>query len=168
MYRRLFQGIPTRPILIIALLMIAVVTALYYHGQYKRCTKQSMLKDQLYTYLEKNVGHTVSLADFVPFTWDRVFVLVNYKPDSRIKGCPFKWDWSGEYRNTLIVQDMLNVIFYTLNKKRVAYIEFSGWRIQVEGIDTNEPLTPETAMFAVQARGHPYQHVLLEKVISDE
>lgn len=168
MYRRLFQGIPTRPILIIAPLTIAIVTALYYYGQYKRCTEQSLLKEQLYTHLEKNVSHKVLLADFVPFTWDRVFVLVNYKPDNRIKGCPFKWDWSGEYRNALIAQDLLNVIFYTRNKKRVAYIEFSNRRIQVEGIDANEPLTPETAMFVVQARDYPYQHVLLEKVVPDE
>ena len=168
MYRRLLQGIPVGPVLIIAPLIITVVTALYCYGQYKRCTEQSLLKERFYTHLERNIGHKVSLTDLVPLAWDRVFVLVNYKPDGRIKGCPFKWDWSEEYRNTLIEQDMLNVIFYTLNRKRVAYIEFSNRLIQIEGTGANEPLTPETAMFVVLARVHPYQHVLLEKIVYDE
>ena len=168
MYRRLFQGIPTGPVLIIAPLIITVVTALYYYGQYKRCIEQSLLKEQFYAHLERNIGHKVSLASFVPLTWDRVFVLVNYKPDSRIKGCPFKWGWSEEYRNTLIAQDMLNVIFFTLNRKRVAYIEFSNRNIQVEGIGANEHLTPETAIFVALARGHPYYHILLQKVVPNE
>jgi len=161
---KLFQGIPTKPILVIAPLILFVSLGLYYQGQYKRCTEQANLREQLYSHLQKSVAQTIPLADVMPFAWDQAFVLQNYKPDRKIRGCPFGWDWTEEQRNKLIDQNLLTIIFFTLNKKRVTFVEFNNQNISFDSVEKEISLTAESAYFEVELKDEDSTGLLLRRV----
>ncbi len=160
--RVLLQEIPTKPILFIAPSVVALVFVLYYQAQYKSCTSQAQLRGHLYTYLRNNINRTIYLTDAMPFAWDKAFILSNYKPDRNIPGCPFDWDWSEEERDSLVRQNSLNIIFFTLNNRRVNYIDFSNQQIMFENIVAEDAFSPETAKFNVELQG-PNERVYLKR-----
>lgn len=164
MYQNLFRGVPTKPVLVIAPLVIALALFLYYRTEYTQCTDHAALREQLYIHLKENIDQTISLAETTPFKWDKAVVLLGYKPDKKVRGCPFGWDWSKKHRDTLVEQGLLNIILYTLNKKRVNYVEFSREQIDFENTDT--PLTPETSIFTVEAKDKSKQGLLLQRVVA--
>ncbi len=144
--------------------MLIVSLGLHYQSQYKSCTEQATLRAQLHTHLKNNVKQTVPLADIMPFAWDQAFVLQNYKPDRKIRGCPFGWDWTEEHRNKLIDQNLLTIIFFTLNKKRVTFVEFSNQNISFDSVEKEIPLTAESAYFEVELKDAVNKSVLLRQV----
>ena len=100
----------------------------------------------------------------MPFAWDQAFVLQNYKPDRKIRGCPFGWDWTEEQRNKLIDQNLLNIIFFTLNKKRVTFVEFNNQNISFDSVEKEISLTAESAYFEVELKDADSTGLLLRRV----
>ncbi len=161
MYRHLFEGVPTKPVLVLAPLVIAAVLALYYYNQHKNCSHQASLREQFYIFLKNNINQTIALSEAMPFKWDKAYILVNYKPDRKVRDCPFEWDWTEEYRQTLIESDLLNVIFFTVNDKRAMYIEFSDEQIDMQDMGEDNLLTSETALFKIESKDDLNQQLKL-------
>ena len=164
MYQKLFQGVPTKPVLMAAPIIILFVLGLYYFNQYQRCTEQTKLREQLYSILNTGTNEIISLTDIFNFNWDKAYVIPNFKPDRKLKGCPFNWGWSEKYRGLLIDKNLLNIIFFTLNNKRVGFIEFSNHKIRLEGFNNQHLLLRDMALLELIKTNNSENYILLKPV----
>ncbi len=163
MIGRMLHGIPTKPVLVIAPLVIVVILAIYYYEKYSDCTRSTSLREQLYTELRQNIGRTLSLADILPIEWDQAAILKDYQPaaNSKLPDCPFDWGWNQSHRQTLAGQNQLNIIVFFRDEQFIDYVEFR--RDVVDFGNVNNPYSAETARFEVNAPASDNGPILLRE-----
>ncbi len=152
MVKRLFAGLPTRPIYYLALTVFALVFLYYYGTAYKDCTDHAELRAAFLAAIqapsESAAPTRLHLARLTDFEWDTANVVVNYHPSGATADCPFGWDWSEQQRDDLIRSGLLTIIVFLHRGKIVNYIEYNRYRAEFVGIEN--PYTPKTAVFKVQ------------------
>jgi len=151
MLKGALAGMPTRPVLYIALPVLLLGLGYHLFTTYQSCRTHAELRESLHAAIKASADGgdpgPVRFADITDFVWERADILVNYKPSGASTDCPFDWDWSQEKRDELIARDLLTVIVFIADNKLINYLEYSRDRADFVGV--KNPYTPETAIFSV-------------------
>lgn len=144
-----FAGMPTRPVLYLSLAVLALGFGYHFLTTYQECRGHAAARESLLTAIAEAAdgGGPIRLSRITDFSWDRVDILINYKPKGETTDCPFEWDWSREQREKLIADDLLTVIVFLKDGKLIDYLEYP--RDRADFVDVKNPYTPETAVFDV-------------------
>ncbi len=154
--------LPTWPVAVVAPLVIVFVLGLYFVNQYRDCSRQRSLREAFAAAVAQHVreeAEPLRLATAMPFPWDRVRVLPNYRPDVRTRDCPFGWDWSRREREEIASRGELTLLVFSLAGTLVGHIEYRAERAQLR--DIGVALNRETAVFVRQGGGGEPGGVLL-------
>lgn len=139
---------PTKPVIVIAPLIVVLVLAFYYRDRHVKCTEMKQFRVTLAASLAAVPSRqAVRFADFTDFAWDRVRIVTAFVPRERGASCPFEWNWPAGERAALIDGGALTALIFALGDAVVAYRELDGGEIEIRGVDTL--LTPESAVFEV-------------------
>ena len=154
MLKDALAGLPTRPVVYLALAVLVLGLGYYFLTTYQSCSSHAQLRESLRAAIKASAGGTgpVELARITEFPWDRADILVNYKPSGATTDCPFQWDWSRETRDRLIAGDLLTVIVFLRDDKMVNYLEYRGDR--TDFVHVENPYSPQTAIFSVEPSPH--------------
>lgn len=149
MIKSALSVLPTRPVLYIVPTIVAVVMSFYYWNLYKDCTNDKQFRTSFNHLLHTMDGSTsFRLDDLTNFSWDKVRVVNNYKPERKITDCPFGWDWSADERKSLIASDLLSVLIFGYEGIIVEHHELRSDQVAFEEINTS--LSPDTAIFNIE------------------
>ncbi len=154
MLKDALAGLPTRPVVYLALAVLVLGLGYHFLTTYQSCSSHARLRESLRAAIKASAGGTgtVEFARITEFPWDRADILVNYKPGGTTTHCPFQWDWSRETRDRLIAGDLLTVIVFLRDGKMVDYLEYRGDR--ADFVDVKNPYSPQTAIFSVEPSPH--------------
>lgn len=148
MIRSVLSVLPTRPVLYIVPALVVVVMFLYYWDLHDKCSGNKQFRTAFNQYLHApNRPGQIRLADFTDFGWDKVRIVVNFKPERRNIECPFGWNWKSGERESLIASNLLSVLIFAYEGVIVRYYELRS--DQVVFRDVNQSLTPAMAVFDV-------------------
>lgn len=149
MFREALAGLPTRPVLYLSAVVLALGLGYQLVTTYGTCNRHADMRGRLQQLIAAGAagGDPVRLTQVTDFDWDRAEILVNYKPGGRVADCPFGWDWSREEREALVAGDLLTVIVFLRDGRLVDYLEYR--RDRAEFSDVSNPYTPDTAVFLV-------------------
>lgn len=147
MIKSALSVLPTRPVVFIVPIVVAVVMSIYYWNLYTDCTHDRKFRESLNVYLSKNTAKQFRLSDVTEFNWDKVRIIGNYKPEIKVAGCPFGWNWSAAERESLIASNLLSILIFAYEGIIVEHIELRNDQVTFEKINTS--LLPETAIFNV-------------------
>ena len=152
MLKRLFAGLPTKPIYYVALTVFPLAVLYHYGTIYRDCSGHAGLRAAFLSALsapaESNAPARLHLAGLTDFEWDAATIVVNYQPTGSTTDCPFGWDWSEEQREDLIRNDLLTIIVFKHRGQVVNYIEFNRYR--AEFVEIENPYTPDRAVFEIR------------------
>jgi len=165
---RMLHGMPTRPVLVIVPIVMALVIALYYAEKHAECTRNTELRERLYALAEDRLGASLSLNEILETDWEHAAILIGFRPEagSKLPDCPFDWGWTKADRQSLAGRGLLNVIALTRDNRVIDYIEFRRDRIDFTGLDN--PYTPEEAVFQVSGGGSVGGKLLLRPVVAGD
>ena len=138
--------IPSRPGVIIAIIVVLIVLSLYYLKQYNMCNRIDSLRTHFYSNIEQKQDHTLTLADIIPFEWDRVRIIVNFQNKGKVLDCPFDWDWTQQKRRQLMEQNRLSVLAFAKGGTNII-VDFDAERIAFAVSD--KVFTPASATFHI-------------------
>ena len=149
MFREALAGLPTRPVLYLSAVVLALGLGYQLVTTYSTCNRHADMRERLRDSIAAGVagGNPVRLARVTDFDWDLAEILVNYKPGGRVADCPFGWDWSREQREALVAGDLLTVIVFLRDGRLVDYLEYRN--DQAKFVDVENPYTPQSAVFVV-------------------
>lgn len=144
--RRALSALPTKPVLIVAPLIVIVVLAFYYRDRHASCTEMKQFRATLGASLDAIAARErVRLADLTDFPWDRVRVVTGFVPHDRGPACPFAWNWADGERTALIEAGALTALIFAHGEQIAAYREIDGREIVIRGVTSL--LTPQSAIF---------------------
>ncbi len=146
MIRSVLAVLPTRPVMYIVPVLVIAVMSLYYWDLHDKCSGNKQFRTAFNQYLHAaNQPAQIRLEDFTDFGWDKVRIVVDYKPERRNIECPFGWNWNTEERESLIAKNLLSVLIFAYEGVIVGYYELRSDHVAFNVI--NESLTPEAAVF---------------------
>jgi len=156
--RAALGALPSKPGVYIALAMIVVVMALYYHRTYKTCTAHKVARAQLIEAAEQaaaNPGTIVTLAEVLPFAWTHARTINDLELHGRDTDCPFGWDISAEQRAEMAARENLTVMVFSIGTRFVDYLDLP--RNVIDFAQTPATFARDTAAFTVSsnAGGQP-------------
>ncbi len=138
--------LPTKPVLVIAPLIIVLVLAFYYRDRHASCTEMHQFRATLGASLDAiPARERVRLAELTDFPWDRVRIVTGFVPRDRSAACPFEWNWADGERAALIGAGALTALIFAQGDRIAAYREIDGSEIAIRGVSSL--LTPQTAIF---------------------
>lgn len=138
--------LPTKPVLVIAPLIIVLVLAFYYRDRHSKCTEMKQFRSALYESLATaTAGSRLRLADYTDFDWDRVRIVTGFVPRERGSVCPFGWNWPDGERAALIEAGALTALIFGLGNQIAAYRELDDGDVAIRGVTSL--LSPQTAIF---------------------
>lgn len=122
-------SIPAKPGLVIACCLAIGIGGWHSVTTYKSCTHRAALTAQLKTGLAGAAAGDPAvfrLGDAVPFEWDEVRIVQEYRPETRPQDCPFGWHWSATERNELADSGRLTVLGFFAAGSFIDFIDFRG------------------------------------------
>lgn len=147
MLKNALSVLPTRPVVYIVPLVVVLVMSFYYWNIYIDCTKDKQRRASFNKFLHSiNSSEPFRLTDVTDFSWDKVRIIDNYKPERKIAHCPFGWDWSAAERKSLIASNILSILIFAYNGVIVEHLELRSDEIIFKNIDNS--LMPDTAIFS--------------------
>jgi len=153
MIRNALSVLPTRPILYIVPIIVVLVMSFYYGDIYAKCSNNKQFRTSLNELLGSgDRPRQFRLMDFADFTWDRVRIVTDFKPEGKSVECPLGWNWSNEERDSLISSGLLTVLIFVQQGIIVDVLELRGDEVAFRGTD-NSSLTPQAAVFSVRNNG---------------
>jgi hypothetical protein len=146
--RNALSVLPTRPVLYLVPVIVALVMSFYYWDIYTKCDNNKQFRTSLNELLHSmEASEKFRLEDFTNFFWDRVRIVENFKPERRNTECPFDWNWSSSERESLISSGLLTVLIFVYEGIIVGYQELRSDEVAFRGADSS--LTPEAAVFNI-------------------
>ncbi len=140
--------LPTRPVVYLVPVIVVLVMSFYYWDIYSRCTNNKQFRTSLNELLHSvDAPVPFRLMDFTNFSWDRVRVVENFKPEKRNVECPLGWNWSSSERDSLIASGLLTVLIFVQEGIIVKYLELRSDEVAFRGADSS--LTLESAVFNI-------------------
>lgn len=161
MIGRMLHGFPSKPGVVIAVVLVIGVLSIYYFKQYRDCTDIALLRSTLYTAVQQNSNDVLRLASIIPFEWDRARIIVDFQNQGKVLDCPFEWDWTQAQRKQLMTNGQLNVIAFA-RKNINTIVDFSSEMIDFELTETI--FTPDSAVFSVENHGSENTGYLLRQI----
>lgn len=153
MLNRMLDGMPTRPVVYIAPLVVISILIYYFIDLKQRCMYQADLRNHVQHIVQNSQQDTLlRLAEVTPFVWEKVKIFNNFKPERKSKSCPFGWDWSSVERESIISSGQLTVLIFVNKGKLSNYIELKSDHVRFNAID--ESLSPDSAIFVVNKSSH--------------
>jgi hypothetical protein len=150
MIKNALSVLPTRPIVYFVPLMVIVVMSFYYGEIYTRCTDNREFRASLNELLAAtDASAEFRLADATSFSWDRVRIVTDFKPESSGATCPLDWNWPRGERDSLIDSGLLTVLIFVHRAAIVNYLELRHDEVAFHDIDFS--LSPQTAVFSVRS-----------------
>jgi len=160
--RRMLSSIPSKPGVIIAMVVAVAALSIHYFYQYKNCTGLASLRSQLYVSVQQNANSVLRLADITPFEWERVRIIIEHKNKGKTLDCPFEWDWTQEQRKEMMSKGQLNIIAFARKGGVNTVVDFSSEMIDFELTET--VFTPDSAVFHVEKHGPENTGYLLRQI----
>ncbi|MFB3101250.1 MAG: hypothetical protein ACE1ZM_07395 [Gammaproteobacteria bacterium] len=157
----MLSSIPSKPGLIIAIIVTMVVLSFYYFKQYRDCTDMASLRSTLFTAVQQNSNGVLRLASIMPFKWERARIIINHQNKGKVLDCPFEWDWTQAQRKQLMANGQLNVIAFA-RKNINTVVDFSQDMIDFELTETI--FTPDSAIFRIEKQGAENTGYLLHQI----
>lgn len=152
------RSLPTKPGVIIAIVIIVVVGGWQGYSLRAGCMQRADLMLNLTSAIEAAVvkggdanAVRLNLADVVPFAWDEVRIVQNYRPTTASLDCPFGWHWSEETRDKLAADGLLTVLAFFDKGAFVDFMDYSGDLANFEVGD--QKIVKERALFNVIPSG---------------
>ncbi len=138
--------LPTKPVVVVAPLIIVLVLTFYYRDRHSKCTEMKQFRSALYESLATaTAGSRLRLADYTDFDWDRVRIVTGFVPRERGSVCPFGWNWPDGERAALIEAGALTALIFGLGNQIAAYRELDDGDVAIRGVTSL--LSPQTAIF---------------------
>lgn len=159
--RQMLSTIPSKPGVIIAVIVAIAVLSFFYIKQYRSCTDISLLRSTLYEGVQQNTNEIIHLADITPFKWERARIIINHQNKGKVLDCPFEWDWTQKQRKQLMAKGQLNVIAFA-RKGVNTVVDFSQDMIDFELTETI--FTPDSAIFRIEKQGAENTGYLLHQI----
>ncbi len=148
MIKDALSALPAKPALFIAPVLVVLVLSLYYRDQYRQCLDIRQTRAELNERLRSvDLPARFRLADFTDFSWTKVRIVAEVKPDTISDTCPLDWNWASGERETLLASGLLTAIIFGQQGQIVRYLELRGDEVEFRGAEGN--LTPEQAVFDV-------------------
>ncbi len=152
------RSLPTKPGVIIAVVIIVVVGGWQGYSLRAACLQRADLMFNLTSAIEaavvkggdENAMH-LNLADVVPFAWDEVKIVQNYRPTTASLDCPFGWHWTEQARDKLAADGLLTVLAFFDKGAFVDFMDFSGGLASFEVDDRK--IARDQALFSVIPSG---------------
>lgn len=148
------RSLPTKPGVIIAVVIILVVGGWQGYSLRTACLQRADLMLNLTSAIETEVvkvgdekARHLNLADVVPFAWDEVKIVQNYRPTTASLDCPFGWHWTEQDRDKLAADGLLTVLAFFDKGAFVDFMDFSGGLASFEVDDSK--IAKERALFSV-------------------
>ena len=161
--RDALSSLPAKPALVIAPLIVVGVLSMYYWGLHERCAAVRQHRNALLEYLRGiEPGGRFRLADFTDFEWNRVRIVARVEPGTIGEECPAGWNWQRGERESLLDAGKLTALIFGRESKITGYFELDRERIAFA--QTDEPLTPQTAVFRVERDSGERGAIVLEPV----
>ena len=148
--RQALSSVPSKPGVIIAVIVAIATLSFFYSKQYRSCTNIASLRSTLYKGVQQKANDVLRLADVIPFEWERARIIIDHQNEGKTLDCPFEWDWTQKQRKQLMANGKLNVIAFA-RKGVNTVVDFSQDRIDFELTDT--VYTPDSAVFRVNSHG---------------
>ncbi len=148
MIGRMLEGYPSKPAVVVAVILIISAMSIYYFDQNRTCTDIASMRSQLYSLAENNVSNEIRLVDTTDIQWDKARIIVDYKTEGKLLDCPFDWGWTQQHRQELMARGLLNMIVFTWKDVVIAYLDFNRDRVDFELVDII--VTPDSAVFSVE------------------
>jgi hypothetical protein len=143
------SSLPARPAVLIAPLIVVGVLFLYYQDLRGRCNEVRDYRAALQQHLlAVGRGASFRLADFTGFDWNKLRIVAQVKPGSIDDECLFDWNWESGERESLLADGNLSALIFGLDGRVIRYFELR--RDEIAFPDTDEQLTPQTAVFGVK------------------
>lgn len=151
MIKDALSALPAKPALFIAPVLVVLVLTLYYRDQYNKCVDIRQTRAELSQHLlSLGAPARFRLADFTDFAWNKVRIVAAVKPGTISDTCPLEWNWTDSERDSLIASGKLTAMIFGQQGQVVRYLELRG--DEVEFLETEEQLTPETAVFSLRRK----------------
>ena len=151
MIKDALSALPAKPALFIAPLLVVLVLSLYYRDQYNKCIDIRQSRTELKQHLlSLGAPAQFRLADFTKFAWNKVRIVAAVKPGTITDTCPLDWNWPTGERDSLIASGMLTAMIFGQQGQVVRYLELRG--DEVEFLEAEDQLTPETAVFSLRRK----------------
>jgi len=151
MIKDALSTLPAKPALFIAPVLVILVLSLYYRDQYNKCVDIRQTRAELSQHL-LSLGESARfrLADFTDFAWNKVRIVAAVKPGTISDTCPLDWNWPDGERDALIASGSLTAMIFGQEGQVVRYLELRA--DEVEFLEAEDQLTPETAVFDLQRK----------------
>ncbi len=127
------RSLPTKPGVVIAIAIIVVVGGWQGYSLRDACLLRADLMLNLTSAIETAVQKSgdqkamrLDLGDVVPFAWDEVRIVQNYRPATASLDCPFGWHWTEETRDKLAADGLLTVLAFFDQGAFVNFMDYSG------------------------------------------
>lgn len=161
--RDALSSLPAKPAIVIAPLIVAAVLSMYYWDMHERCAEVRQYRSGLLDYLRGiDIGGRFRLADFTSFEWNRVRIVARVAPGTIDDECPAGWNWKRGERESLLAAGKLTALIFGREGRVVGYFELNRERIAFA--NTDEQLTPETAVFKVERAADDGDVIRLERI----
>ncbi len=150
MFKDAFSVLPARPAMYIAPLIALLVLSFYYRDLFNKCADIRQYRVALNEQLRSmGTGGEFRLADFTDFVWDKVRIVVKIGADTKNVECPFDWNWTSGERDSLVAAGKLSAVVFGQQGRVVNYLELRSDEVLFRATDSH--LTPETAVFSIEA-----------------
>ncbi len=150
MIGRMLEGYPSKPAVVVAIILTIGVMSYYYYDLNRTCIGNDTSRSLLFSLVEKNQSNKIHLVNAIDFKWDNARIIVDYKTEGKSLDCPFGWGWSQEYRQELMSKGMLNMIVFTWKGVVISYLDLDRSMLDFELRETL--LTPDKAVFLVRKK----------------
>ena len=153
MFRNLLHGMPTKPVVYLAPILMVLVLSWYYFDRYQDCSAHASVREALYRGAASSVGTIFKMSEVTPYTWTRVLLAPGYSLDGE-PDCPFSWDWPSGMREQLAAADRLGIIVFVnelVDKGGVVltdYVEYDTARVHFRTLG-KRAMIPSQATFWV-------------------
>ncbi len=162
MIGRILHGYPSKPAVVVALILILGVMYKYYYDLNRTCTDNETMRSQLYSMAEKNQNNEIRLESVIDSQWHNVRIIVNYKTEGKFLDCPFDWGWTQEHRQQLMDQGKLNMIVITWKGVVTSYLDLNRDRLDFELTETL--FTPATGVFYIESNKEKNTGYILHQI----
>jgi len=131
----MFDGMPTRPVLIIVPILMSMVLGLYYWDSYDTCTEKSEFRSRFIKMAQQaseQSDQLFSVNAATDFSWDTVTFFPAFKFDEKpVPDCPFGWDWSEVQRKQLAKDGHLSLLIFAKADKMINYLDIDTKTVDI-------------------------------------
>jgi hypothetical protein len=146
--RSALSVLPTRPVLYLVPVIVALVMTFYYWDIYTKCSSNKQFRSSLNELLlSMDTDEQFRLPDFTRFAWDKIRIVENFKPERRSIECPLGWNWPGDERESLVASGLLTVLIFAQQGTIVAYHELRSDEVDFRGTDAS--IASDAAVFSI-------------------